>query len=140
MKIIIDPNKLLYVEPYLVNGHKQAMVPRKHFVNQAGVYLIRENGILVYIGMSKSSIYYTMYRHFQNWNDGRGISRTIYDPTAHRYEVSIITTSADYASVLERELIRQHTPRDNKCKYDSIINEKLLAEFFAEVAEVEVPF
>lgn len=143
MNIIIHPDKLIYTDPYLVNGHRKALVSRKAFFGQPGVYLIREDGVLVYVGMSKSNVYQTLYRHFERWNDGRGVARTIYpsaEADGNRFQVSIITTTEEYAPILERELIRKWLPRDNKQKYKSIINEAELAEFFAEVMEDDIPF
>jgi hypothetical protein len=143
MKIIIDPKTLIFVPPYHINGKKLANIKRNSFGGKPGCYLIKENGILIYVGMSKSNVYGTMYRHFQAWSDNRGISRTTYYPDPEgtkKYEVSIIITSPDYATKLERELIINFFPRDNKFKYETILSEKQSVELPAEVTADIVPF
>ena len=37
--------------------------------NRKGVYIIRENDKVVYIGNSNNCIYRTIMRHFYKWND-----------------------------------------------------------------------
>lgn len=138
MKIVISPDKLLFVDAYRINGHRVAQVPRKQFYGHPGVYLIRENGVLVYVGMSRTNVYRTLYRHFQQWNDGRGYDRIIYDPEQFNYQVSVIVTSPDDAHPLEMKLIKEHYPRDNKFKYDNYTT--WTDDIPVEVEEEEIPF
>jgi hypothetical protein len=54
--------KTKFLPPYDENG-KTNFPSRK----RTGVYLIKENGIIVYVGYSGKDLYKTMYRHFEQW-------------------------------------------------------------------------
>lgn len=98
------------------NGlHPNDRIP--HLKECCGVYMIRseQNGEIVYIGHSKSSVYKTMFRHFQEWDDPSQY-RATYSPGGG-YRVRIIPTRKDRADKLERYLIRRIKPRDAKQKY-----------------------
>jgi hypothetical protein len=94
---------------------------------QAGVYLIKENGTLVYVGYAGECLYRTLYRHFQNWTSKSYHSNKV-APAPYRvsyrqqmssntYEVRLIHCSKKQASRLEKVLILRYNPRDNRIKY-----------------------
>lgn len=100
-----------------------------------GVYFIKENGILVYIGSSRNNCTKTLYRHFQKWNDKR-FNRIVYD---RKYcEVAFI--EVDNYHELEVEFIRLFKPRDNKQLYiqESEINSTPPVEW-GQIPEI-IPF
>jgi hypothetical protein len=89
---------------------------------KSGIYVIRQNGVPVYVGESHSDrLYETMTRHFQAWRRWKGFWRGQYgeghDPglTYERgsVEVAARVTSPDEAIHEEARLIRRLRPRDN---------------------------
>lgn len=99
---------------------------------KAGVYLIKENGVLVYIG-SGSNVYKNALRHFEP-NKNRSGQR--YDKTFDKYDytVRIVTTNTvNQAYKLEQALIRKYKPRDNYFLYELEDNtpktEEMLKEY-----------
>jgi len=122
MNYIIDINAHIFVPVYTVNGHKAATLPRAQFKGRPGVYFIKENGILVYVGCSKTDVYETAYRHFQKWNDDRGYIRTTYADQLlfNNYTISVQATLPDDAQDVESAYIEKYKPRDNKYKLDHI--------------------
>lgn len=97
---------------------KRATFSRQKF-NRAGVYLIKDrNGKIVYVGHSQSSVYDTMYRHFQSWNDNQ--RRVTYPKKG--YTVRVVTTTPKQAVKLESLLIQKHKPKDNKYKLFLLTN------------------
>ncbi len=99
-----------------------------------GVYLIRSKRSkkVVYVGHSKSSIYKTLYRHFQDWDD----------PTQYRatypkryYEVALIPTKKDRVEKLERFLVSKLEPKDAKVTYDDYSPKKKTREKLKEDLE-----
>ena len=83
---------------------------------KAGVYLVKnKDGKIVYIGMSKSNLYKTMYRHFQSWKDSSQI-RIVYPK--HGYTVRVVLTTPKRAYLLERALILKIKPKDNPHKLE----------------------
>lgn len=92
--------------------------------SQAGVYIIKskETGDLLYIGSSRTQLYKTLYRHFEQWNDKQQ-ERYVYDK--HKYLVRIIYTTPERAAYLEAYLINKYQPRDNAIKYEESINDQI---------------
>lgn len=77
----------------------------------AGVYFIKENGVIVYIGFSGTCLYSTLYRHFQQWIDNR-----------NKYQ--IINSSPPYPRVTYYHTLNE---RDYSVYYTfSVIQEKKL--------------
>lgn len=106
--------KLRARPPYLANG-KTAFPELR---GKSGVYLIRENGKLVYIGFSSNNIYRTMYRHFQAWH--HPLQEVISYAGSRRgakYTVSVTLCPPKTAERLERTLVIKYQPRDNANKY-----------------------
>lgn len=82
---------------------------------KAGVYIIKENNKIVYVGHSKTQLYKTITRHFHKWeHTSRQVS---YDVFSANYKVKIIFTPKSEAKDLECKLILKHNPRDNQEKY-----------------------
>jgi len=113
--------------------------------DRAGVYMIKSerSGKVVYIGMSKSSLYKALYRHFQQWND-----RTQYRATFSKtgYTIRIILCTPTQAEKLERALIAKHKPESNAQQFEresileKILNEKIDFIKTSEITTEEAPF
>lgn len=141
-----------YQPPY-VRPRKTAFLNSRR---QSGVYLICENGVLVYVGYAGECLYRTLYRHFQNWTDknyrGDKVAPPSYRVSYRRlmdvnsYTVRLIYCSAKRAFRLEKMLILKYKPRDNFQKYgkyqldawDSRVANEF--EVAVQVNEVENPF
>lgn len=95
------------------------------FIGKSGVYIIKKGTEIVYVGMSKSDVYKTMVRHFQQWNDKQ--KRVTY-PQIPEYKARIITCTPKQAEKLETALILRHRPKDNDQKIDFALNEKSMSE------------
>lgn len=81
-----------------------------------GVYIIKENNKIVYIGSSESDLYKTAIRHFQVWNDRNQVQRVSYVTRLRRkkYTIRIVEVSpVSRIHLLEAKLIDRHNPRDN---------------------------
>lgn len=95
------------------------------FRGKPGVYLIAENGKIVYVGYSKSDVYMAMMRHFYSWEDqrvdGRVFERVSYvnKLKRNRYTARIVTTTPKRAEILEALLIKKHSPRDKEAPRDN---------------------
>jgi hypothetical protein len=101
-------------------GYRQVYKPngRVNFENlqgATGVYFIRENGRLVYIGYSGTNLYKTMLRHFERWNH-RGQEVISYAGSRKAYKVKIIFLPPKKAAETERNMILRFKPRDNTQK------------------------
>ena len=97
----------------------------KAYNKKCGVYFIKENGVIVYIGMSTHCVVKALYRHFYSWQDCyRGMGREYRTTYAHlletnNYEATIIETAEEQTHDLEKTLIIGLNPRDNREKYES---------------------
>jgi hypothetical protein len=89
---------------------------------KSGVYVIRERGVVVYVGESSANrLYETLTRHFQTWRRSKGFWKGGYaeghDPglTYDRgsVEVAVRATTAEKALDEEARLIERLKPRDN---------------------------
>lgn len=108
-----------FITPYAgimdKNGRRRTAL--RHHRGRCGVYLIKEDGVIVYVGMSNYCVNKALYRHFQSWSDRTGEhERRTYDGNSDRYTVAIIQTVGK-ADHLEQELIRGLKPRDNRELY-----------------------
>lgn len=106
--------KTRFLRPYKANG--RTTFPES--MSRPGVYLIKLDGKLSYIGYSGSDLYKALYRHFQEWND-RG-PRVVYPPQMReRCLVRVVyTNTAAQAAKLEKALILLHQPIDNPDKLE----------------------
>jgi hypothetical protein len=101
-----------------------------------GVYMIKENGKLIYIGSSAADVYHTLMNHFHKWEEGKpeygqGRRLTYVDNLTKiddfQYTARVIVTpTAAKAHDLEARLIKKYKPRDNY--------------YYPEVEEEEAPF
>ena len=89
---------------------------------RSGVYVIRERGVVAYVGQSGANrLYDTLTRHFQTWRRAKGFWKGGYseghDPglTYDRasVEVAVRVTPAETALDEEARLIARLKPRDN---------------------------
>ncbi len=88
--------------------------------NKTGVYIIRKNQKIVYIGFSAKDIYRTMYRHFQEWNHpGQPVITYVKQLKRHKFSVQITLCPPATAARLERALILKYHPTDNPNQYES---------------------
>lgn len=113
-------------------------------INKTGVYQIKENGKLVYVGYSAENLYKTMYRHFQKWNHRGQVVVTYADRMQqNRYTVQVTLCSPAKAMKLEKALILRYVPRDNPNKYKGFTATKSETELFNDWIEQtteEAPF
>ncbi len=92
--------------------------------NKRGVYIIKENGRIVYVGKSHSNIYKTAMRHFQQWNDPFQDRITYAEKiNSNRYTIRIIEANKSRIDLIESGLIEKYNPRDNKDKQLSFQDE-----------------
>jgi hypothetical protein len=83
-------------------------------LKRSGVYLIKENNEIVYVGFSGTDLYTTMYRHFQTWNDKKGPRVTYFSKLKKKYyTVRVVYCTPLQAAKLEKSLIAKYQPRDN---------------------------
>ena len=101
--------------------------------NKIGVYIIKKNGVVVYVGCSTQNVYAQMLRHFEpykkylsttlkntNYNQRKQLLQSGHKKAYHDdYETNdyrvrvIITNTAKQAEDLERALIKKYNPADN---------------------------
>lgn len=102
-----------YFKPYFKTAKgKEKCSLNNEFTKKAGAYLIRDADSKepLYVGMSKTNIYRTLYRHFQSWTDGQ---HRVTFKKFNDVEVRIIETTATEAARVERFLIRKTKPSKN---------------------------
>lgn len=107
-------------------GHRKTTFKDSRW--QSGVYLIKENNVLVYVGYAGECIYRTLYRHFQGWTDKNYRGDKVAPPSyrvsyrnlmdINTYTVRMIHCSKKQAARLEKVLILKYKPRDNYMKYE----------------------
>ena len=85
-----------------------------------GVYIIKKNGVIRYVGMSASNVYKTMLRHFQQWDDPKQV-RVTYSKNDPGIKARVIYCTPQQAARLERALIVKHQPQDNPNKYNNYV-------------------
>jgi predicted methyltransferase len=131
-----------FANPY--NGNKTTF---RNTVNKSGVYLIKENGIIVYIGYSKTNLYRTLYRHFQQWNHKyQEVITYVNKLNRNRYTVRVVLCSPTRAEKLEAALIQKYNPRDNymklkKYEIDPEAGKKEVEEYYSiKPANPDDPF
>ena len=93
--------------------------------DHAGVYIIKEDGKVVYVGFSSYSVYKTMYRHFQVWN--HKFQQVVSYATRlgrHAYTVRPILCTDRQAYALEKRLIKKYHPRDNELQYEVMLQDQ----------------
>lgn len=117
--------KSKYFEPYREALNKNGETIFKCTLKRAkraGVYFIMEGKKIVYVGMSSTNIYKTLYRHFQNWNDKRQ-NRKVYPKTG--YKIRVIFCSKVQAERIEKHFVIKISPFDNKDRFDYLSTSEL---------------
>jgi GIY-YIG catalytic domain len=114
-----------------------------------GVYMIKKNGILVYVGASKN-VYRKALRHFEPYSAEPGSKQDYnsdYDENNYTIRV-IITNTSEQAYKLETALIQKYHPIDNKyipqLEFDRQ-QERILEQYEAAPADrfeenIDIPF
>lgn len=122
--------KSRFVTPYIEAGKTRFPELRR----QSGVYLIKENNNLLYVGFSGTQLYKTLYRHFQHWQSKyqKVVSYNPFGP--NRYTVRVILMPPAKAERIHKLLICKYHPEDNETKYTEFCLEPHEKE---EVDEVE---
>jgi len=113
--------------------------------NRSGVYLIKEDGKIVYIGYSGSNLYRTMYRHFEAWSHSQKVVTYKGMMKSKNYTIRVVLCTTIQAARLERALIIKYQPRDNDEKYKGyqlkFPDEKIRDEYFnSDTLLTEIPF
>lgn len=123
-----------------INGKINTALQLNHAKRQNGVYLIKYNDAIVYIGYSAGSLYKTITRHFQSWKD-RSQTRVTY-PQNEAYKVRVVfTRTGSQAAELERALILKYRPKDNPNKYENYLFTKDEKNTIEEIYDqTEAPF
>lgn len=133
--------KFKFLPPYAAPGKTNFPATQ----NRSGVYLIKENNKLVYVGMSGRNLYKTLYRHFETW-EHKQQEVTTYKTrlNRHKYTVRVILCTPGQAARLERLLILKYNPRDNDLKYKgyqlTAFDEKIFETYEALPVQEEAPF
>lgn len=94
------------------------------YKKMCGVYAIKQRGEVVYVGSSKSALYDTVTRHFQQWTRQKkfwkGLKGAGHDPgmTYRRKDcqVAVYTVACGKEREEEARLIARFAPRDNIMK------------------------
>ncbi len=109
-----------FLPPYDKNGK----CTFKKSLNRSGVYLIKEDGKLVYVGYSGKNLYKTLYRHFESWRHPyQEVTTYATELKRRKYTVRIVYCTAQQAAALEKKLILKYNPRDNAIKYKNYMEE-----------------
>lgn len=133
--------KFKFLPPYKKPG--QTSFPETQ--NRSGVYLVKENNRLVYIGMSARNLYKTLYRHFETWDHPSQVVVTYKSRLKkHKYTVRVVLCTPGQAARLERLLILKYNPRDNDLKYKgyqlTAFDERMIVMYENEPINQAAPF
>ena len=104
--------------PYKKNG---STFYGSSIMKKSGVYLIKKNNKVVYIGESHTNnLYKTLYRHFQSWVDSTQ-KRVVFknDKSSGKIKVRVILTTKSQAIRLQVYLIKKLKPDRNDLQYTS---------------------
>lgn len=110
-----------------------------------GVYLIKVNGNLRYIGYSTYNVYKTLTRHFQNWSGYFNEQARVTYPKGDNVTARVIYTNTPGQAIkLESALILKYKPIDNPYKLvtkEPTAETEKQVEAYQEAAEyMEPPF
>jgi hypothetical protein len=112
---------------------------------RSGIYIIKENAKIVYVGESGYNLYKTLYRHFQRWNHKyQEVVTYAAKLKQNKYTVRLVFCTAKQAIALEKALIIKYNPRDNEQKYKNyqldFYDNKALENYNKTEQTDEVPF
>lgn len=118
-KKITPITDLTFVDAYVDKNAEKKSYGLKGINGIPGVYFIKEDDVIVYIGMSRVNVQKALYRHFQHWKSWRQ-RRVSYKNTLlnHKYEVACITMEYFMAHETEKAYILMYNPRDNFDRYE----------------------
>lgn len=98
----------------------------RRYANKAGCYIIKENGLIVYIGVSRHCLVKACYRHFYKWTCWAQKRITYVDQLEqNEYTVMIMPLKPEDALKMEQTLIITLNPRDNRERYSGVMDEIL---------------
>lgn len=127
-------------QPVYIDGKPNPGLIRAS-IKRPGVYLIKVNGSLKYIGHSGSNVYKTILRHFQSWED-RFQVRITYPKASYVTARIVYTNTAQQARKLEKALILKLKPPDNPKKYENyqldFKDEEIVSDY--QNSDIEAPF
>lgn len=126
--------------PYQKNG--KTTFPERE---RPGVYIIKEDNKIVYVGFSSNNLYRTMYRHFQRWHHRFQPVVTYSNRIKEKaYTVRVIYCTPKQADKLEKMLIKKYQPRDNDLSYidyePTNYDTNLVDDYFNTDVSSEIPF
>jgi hypothetical protein len=107
----------------------------------SGIYVIKEDRKIVYIGMSQVHVYKTAYRHFHQWNCYKQYRCTYFNKLdSFSYRMGIHLCNPLEAIEIERMWIDKYNPRDNRLnEYVGVISRRRVAKKKAHNFD-DVPF
>lgn len=103
--------------PVYIKDKLNSNLKLKPSKNQKGVYILKKDNEIKYIGYSGSNLYKTLTRHFQSWQD-RSQIRVTYSKNENIKARIVYTSTAAQAAKLEKALILKYKPTDNPNKYE----------------------
>jgi hypothetical protein len=112
--------KTKFLPVYIEGKPNPALISANY--KKPGVYIIKVNGKIRYIGYSASNVYKTLIRHFQSWEDRQQI-RVTYPRASYVTGRVVYTNTGRQAEALEKALILKHQPEDNPNKYEQYKND-----------------
>jgi hypothetical protein len=116
--MLLELDKLNWVPSY-INGKAgiTGIVLKKRI---PGLYFIKENDVLVYIGKSAYNVKQVLYRHFQQWNPDRTCRhyRVSYEKGGD-YQVAVHLFNQLEVHDAEILNIQKYQPRDNRKLYEN---------------------
>ncbi|MEM9846254.1 MAG: GIY-YIG nuclease family protein, partial [Bacteroidota bacterium] len=132
-----------WMNPYarLPTSDKRGKSNLTDWQGRSGIYFIKENRKIVYIGHSTTNLYKTITRHFQVWNDSAQEGRIWYNVQGkNSYRVKLHEYEPDEAQEVECALIQKYQPRDNKMKLQSCNSAEENEQLKRELAEMDNGF
>lgn len=100
-----------FFPPYYEKNGTDHCTLKTTFQNESGVYFLKnKEGEITYIGSSKTNLYKTIYRHFQDWSSSTQ-KRVTYGKYTHT--LRIILTTPTQSLRVETYLLNKHVPKDN---------------------------
>lgn len=125
---MIDTNQCKCINQSILKGvsfdsvyDQNGRIVNRSTRKKSGVYIIKENSEIVYVGMSKSCLYSACYRHFWSWKQHPKYKRITYVSSISNrlYQVAFIECEPLKTYSLESSLITYLAPRDNTQFLDS---------------------
>lgn len=115
-------DKLVFTSPYVVsndarNRMRKLQALGRDSIRVAGVYFIKERGVLVYVGRSSCNLYGTLYRHFRIWRTYLKVV-TYHGNPIEDYTVAAVELPDLRARAFEKKMIEKYQPRDNTAYCD----------------------